>query len=137
MPSHDTKVGIVVRNDLLGWQELNVTAFLSTGIAASAPQQIGEPYIDGNDQTYLPLIIQPIFIYTASQDELNRTRDRALSRGVIPAIYAEGMFKTDNDDDNRAVVRELTDGEGALVGVALRADRKIFDKIIHGLKLHS
>lgn len=136
MTTHDTKVGIIVRDDLLTWQKLNITAFLATGIAASAPGQIGKPYIDGLDRTYLPLIVQPVFIYAASQEHLNRTRDRALSRGITLAIYAEGMFKTDNDEDNRAVVRALADDDGAIVGLGLRADRKTFDKIVHGLKLH-
>ena len=137
MAAHDTKVGIIVRDDLLTWQKLNVTAFLASGIAASVPEQIGKPYIDGNDREYLPLIIQPIFVYTASQEHLVRTRDRAVSRGVVMAIYAEGMFKTSNDEDNRAVVRALTDENGAIVGLGLRADSKTFDKIVNGLKLHS
>jgi len=136
MATHDTKVGIIVREDLLPWQKLNVTAFLATGIAASAPEQIGQSYIDSNNREYLPLIVQPIFIYAASQARIDRTRDRALSRGITPAIYAEGMFNTDNDEDNRAVVRKLTDDNGALVGLALRADCKTFDKVVHGLKLH-
>lgn len=136
MTAHETKVGIIVRDDLLDWQKLNVTAFLSTGIAASAPEMIGENYEDASGQTYLPLSVQPIFIYAASQDHLLRTKDRALSRGIQPAIYAEGMFKTDNDVDNRAIVRQLKDASFNIVGIALRADRKTFDKIVHGLKLH-
>jgi hypothetical protein len=28
------------------WQKLNVTAFLSTGIAGAVPQAMGEPYRD-------------------------------------------------------------------------------------------
>lgn len=136
MAIHTTKIGIIVRDDLLTWQKLNVTAFLATGVAASVPEQIGQPYVDGSDRTYLPLIVQPIFIYVATQAHLVRTRDRALSRGIVPAIYAEGMFKTDNDADNRAVVRTLTDDNGAIVGLGLRADSKTFDRIVHGLKLH-
>jgi hypothetical protein len=58
MAPHDTKVGIIIRNDLLDWQKLNVTAFLSTGIASSAPESIGEEYEDGAGRSYLPLIIQ-------------------------------------------------------------------------------
>lgn len=75
-------------------------------------------------------------MYAASQEHLIRTKDRALSRNIKPAIYAEGMFRTDNDLDNRAVVKTLTDDSFNIVGVALRADRKTFDKIVHGLKLH-
>ena len=35
----DTKVAILVLDDLAVWQKLNVTAFLATGIAAAAPCQ--------------------------------------------------------------------------------------------------
>ncbi|HWZ65392.1 MAG TPA: DUF2000 family protein [Patescibacteria group bacterium] len=134
---HDTKVGIAIRSDLADWQKLNVTAFLATGIAASAPESIGEVYEDASGNTYLPLISQPVVVYDASLDHLMRTKGRALSRGVQPAIYTEGMFKTFNDNDNRAVVKTLTDDTFDIVGIAIRADRKTFDKIMHGLKLHA
>ena len=39
----DTKVVILVRDDLALWQKLNVTAFLATGIAGSAPVAMGAP----------------------------------------------------------------------------------------------
>lgn len=133
---HDTKVGIVVRSDLLVWQKLNVTAFLATGIAAAAPESIGEPYEDASGNTYLPLIGQPVVVYEATAAHLARTRTRALSRGIQPALYAEGMFKTFNDNDNRAVVKTLTDDSFDIAGLAIRADRKTFDKIMHGLRLH-
>lgn len=132
----DTKVGIVIRSDLLAWQKLNVTAFLATGIAASAPESIGKPYEDASGNAYLPLIGQPVVVYEASADLLIRTRNRAVSRDVRPAIYTKSMFKTFNDSDNRAVVKMLTDDSLDLVGIAIRADRKTFDKIMHGLKLH-
>lgn len=134
---HTTKVGIAIRSDLLDWQKLNVTAFLATGIAASAPESIGDVYQDASGNTYLPLIGQPVVVYGASADHLMRTKNRALSRGVQPAIYTEGMFKTFNDSDNRTVVKALTDDSFDIVGIAIRADRKTFDKIMHGLKLHS
>jgi hypothetical protein len=34
----DTKVAILVLDDLAVWQKLNVTAFLATGIASAAPE---------------------------------------------------------------------------------------------------
>ena len=136
MITQDTKVGIIVQGDLLDWQKLNITAFLSTGIAASTPESIGEHYEDADGNTYLPLIVQPIFVYHATKAQLIRTKERALTRGITPAIYAEGMFKTDNDKDNRAVAKLLTADNFNIVGIALRAERKVFDKIVNGLKLH-
>jgi hypothetical protein len=134
---HDTKIGIVILSDLPVWQKLNVAAFLATGMAAVAPESIGEAYEDGSGNSYLPLVGQPILIYEASPEHLLRTNSRALSRGVRTAIYSRGMFKTMNDDDNRAVVRVLAHDELDLAGLALRADRKTFDKIVNGLKLHA
>jgi hypothetical protein len=134
---HDTKIGIIVRSDLFDWQKLNVTAFLATGIAASAPESIGKEYEDASGNTYLPLISQPVLVYEASPEHLIRTKNRASSRNVRQAIYIKEMFKTFNDDDNRAVVRAVADNELNVVGLAIRCDRKTFDKIIHGLKLHS
>jgi hypothetical protein len=38
----ETKVAVVVRDDLAGWQRLNVCAFLSSGVtAATGPVAIG------------------------------------------------------------------------------------------------
>lgn len=42
----DTKIAIVVRDDLQVWQKLNVTAFLMSGVVGAAPEIIGEPYRD-------------------------------------------------------------------------------------------
>ena len=36
MTDFDTKVAVVVRDDLATWQRLNVTAFLMSGIVAAA-----------------------------------------------------------------------------------------------------
>lgn len=134
---HDTKVGIVIRDDLETWKKLNVTAFLIAGIAAASPEIIGEQYEDGSGNVYLPILGQPVFVYAASSDQMQRTRSRALSRGVPLAIYTMGMFATNNDKDNRAVVKGVDADKLEIVGLALRAERKNFDKIVNGLKLHS
>ncbi len=133
---HETKIGIVVRDDLEAWQKLNVTAFLAAGIAGSAPDCIGDTYEDASGNTYLPLFGQPVFVYVASGEHLQRTRGRAISREVPQAIYTKGMFATSNDRDNRAVVSAAAENDLDIVGLAFRAERKIFDKIVNGLKLH-
>jgi len=40
----ETKIALVIRDDLASWQKMNVAAFLASGIAASYPQSIGDPY---------------------------------------------------------------------------------------------
>ncbi|MBX3501940.1 MAG: DUF2000 family protein [Alphaproteobacteria bacterium] len=132
----DTKIAVVVRSDLEVWQKLNVTAFLSGGIAASFPECIGEPYEDGSATRYRPLIGQPILVYGADGAALSRALDRALSRGVEPAIYTREMFATGHDAANRAAVRAVERPKLDLVGLALRAERKLADKILDGLKFH-
>ena len=40
----DTKLAVVLRDDLAVWQKTNVTAFLVSGIAGTVPDVVGEPY---------------------------------------------------------------------------------------------
>jgi hypothetical protein len=133
----DTKIALVIRTDLEAWQKLNVAAFLSSGIAAGFPECIGEPYSDGSGTRYMSLIGQPILIYGADRAALTRALERALARNVTPAIYTEEMFKTTHDAANRETVRAVIRAELNLVGIAMRAERKVIDKIVDGLKFHS
>ena len=132
----DTKIAIVIRSDLQAWQKLNVTAFLAGGIAAAFPACIGEPYEDGSGTPYHALIGQPILIYGADAAALARALDRAISRDVKPAVYTEDMFKTTHDAANRAVVKAVARADLNLVGLAFRAERKVIDKVVDGLKFH-
>src|SRR5580692_4493685 len=133
----DTKIAVVIRTDLEAWQKLNVACFLTSGIAAGFPECIGEPYADASGTSYLSLIGQPILIYGADRAALSRALERALARNVAPAIYTEDMFGTAHDAANRKVVRAVTRADLNLVGIAMRADRKVIDKVIDGLKFHS
>ena len=133
----DTKIAVVVRTDLEAWQKLNVASFLCGGIAAAFPECIGEAYEDASGTTYLSLIGQPILIYGADRAALSRALERALARNVRPALYTEDMFKTTHDAANRAAVKAVVRADLNLVGLAMRAERKVIDKIVDGLKFHS
>ena len=133
----DTKIAVVIRTDLEAWQKLNVAAFLTSGIAAAFPECIGEPYEDRSGTEYLSLIGQPILIYGADRAALSRALERSLARNVRPAVYTEDMFKTTHDEANREAVRAVARADLNLVGIAMRADRKVIDKIVDGLKFHS
>jgi hypothetical protein len=133
----DTKIAVVIRTDLEAWQKLNVAAFLTSGIAAAFPECIGEPYEDGSGTKYLSLIGQPILIYGADGAALSRALERALARSVTPAVYTEYMFATTHDAANRAAVKGVIRTELNLVGLAMRAERRVIDKIIDGLKFHN
>jgi hypothetical protein len=134
----DTKIALIIRNDLEAWQKLNVAAFLSSGIAAAFPECIGAPYEDGSATQYHALIGQPILIYGApDRAALARALDRALSRSVKPALYTEDMFKTTHDEANRDVVKAVARTDLNLVGLAFRAERKVVDKVVDGLRFHA
>ena len=133
---YDTKIAIVVRDDLAPWQKLNVTAFLSGGLVGAYPELPGEPYQDGSGRFYGPLIRQPILIFTGSGTDLTRTLSRAGERNLRCSIYTHDLFVTSNDADNRAAVARVPTDALDLVGLALHADRKDVGKITKGLSLH-
>ena len=133
----DTKVAVVVRDDLAAWQRLNVTAFLMSGIAARAGEEaIGEDYVDADGRTYLPLLVQPVLVYEASAGKLKTLLERAERREQTVAIYTADLFATGNDEDNRAAVRAVATTDLDLVGLALRAPHRDADAILRGLSRH-
>jgi hypothetical protein len=132
----DTKIAIIVREDLATWQKLNVTAFLAGGLPGSYPELPGEFYRDGSGKHYGKLIRQPILIFAASGPELTRTRQRAAERNLPVSIYTQELFATGNDADNRAAVAAVPTEALNLVGIAIHADKRDVDKVVKGLKLH-
>jgi hypothetical protein len=133
----DTKIALVLREDLAVWQKLNVSAFLTSGILGTNSKLIGQSYADADGNIYAPLIIQPVVVLSASESEIQRTYSRAMSRDANLAIYIEDMFQTDHDAANRAAVSLYKSDDLNLVGIAMREDKKIVDKITKGLKLHT
>ena len=133
----DTKIAIVVRDDLATWQKLNVTAFLMSGITAANTELIGEQYVDKNGNRHLPMSRQPVIILSGAATVLRNARNRANERGIATVAYIEEMFATGNDEANRAVFSDHMSNEENTVGIALRADKKIVDKITKGAKMHA
>ena len=74
----DTKFVIVVRDDLETWQKLNVTAFLSSGIAGNIPEMMGAPYQDAVGNSFRSLSIQPCIVLAADGNTLGNIHRRAL-----------------------------------------------------------
>ena len=136
IPPFDTKVTVLVRDDLQTWQRLNVTAFLASGITAANPQLVGEPYADADGQPYLPLLGIPVLVFEASAELLVAARERALRRELPLAIYTSDMFRTGHDAANRAVVQEVAGTDLDLVGLALHGPKNAVDKILKGARLH-
>ena len=116
----DTKIAVVLIDDLEVWQKTNVTAFLVSGIAGTVPGVVGEPYRDASGNEYLPMFVQPVLVYAADSDALRRAYERAMNRGVTPAVYTRDLFETNHDDANRTAVAVVAADDLDLVGIAFR-----------------
>jgi hypothetical protein len=132
----ETKIAVVLLDDLAVWQKTNVTAFLVSGIAGTVPEVVGAPYTDGSGNEYLPMFVQPVLVYETDAAGLRRAYERALARDVKLAIYTRELFETSHDEANRAAVADVPAAELDLVGIALRAERKTVDKVVDRLRFH-
>ncbi len=132
----ETKVAVVVRDDLETWQRLNVTAFLVSGVTAAFPELVGQPYEDADGTAYLALLGQPVVVLEADAATLRTAHQRARGRQLPMSVYTEDMFRTGNDRDNRAAVRAVGRDDLDLVGLALHGPRNAVDKTVKGARLH-
>ena len=132
----DTKIAVIIRDDLAPWQALNVTAFLMTGIVGQFPGVIGEPYRDRSGNIYNALSAQPIIILSADSATIAAIHKRALERRVKTSLYIEEMFSTGHDAANRAVFGQFAPDDAKVVGLALREDKKVVDKITKGGRMY-
>jgi hypothetical protein len=132
----DTKIAVLLRDDLAGWQRLNVTAFLVSGIAGTAPSLLGERYEDADGTRYLPMFGQPVLVFQGSAEVLTAAHQRALGRNMMMSIFTSELFATGNDVDNRAAVRAVGRDKLNLVGLAVHGQRNAVDKVLKGASLH-
>ena len=132
----DTKVAVLLRDDLATWQRLNVCAFLISGVASANPDIIGEPYADADDTAYLPMFRQPVLVFQGDAQLLTTAHERALSRDIPMSIFTADLFATGNDRDNRAAVRGVPRDKLDLVGIALHGPKNAVDKVLKGAVMH-
>ncbi|MFD0485671.1 DUF2000 family protein [Kineococcus sp. GCM10028916] len=132
----DTKIAVLVRDDLATWQRLNVTAFLASGITAAHPDLVGEPYADADGTAYLPLLGRPVLVFEGDRDALRAAHGRALGRSLPLAVFTADMFSTGHDDANRAAVAAVAGSDLDLVGLALHGPRNAVDKVLKGSHVH-
>ena len=131
----ENKLVVILKDSLLTWQKLNVTAFLISGIRGTQ-NIIGQPYVDDNQVTYLPMAKQPIMIYSASEKELKKILKKALTKEVQMTIYTEELFTTYNDEENRLKVAEYKTDDLNLVGISMIGKKNHVSKLTKGLNLH-
>jgi hypothetical protein len=132
----NTKIAVLLRDDLESWQRLNVTAFLVSGIAGTQPEVLGEAYLDADGTQYLPMFRQPVLVFAGDRDTITGAHGRALSRGMPISVFTEELFRTGNDQDNRDAVRAVHREALNLVGMALHGPKNAVDKVLKGARLH-
>ncbi|MGI9659321.1 MAG: DUF2000 family protein [Gaiellaceae bacterium] len=132
----DWKLAVGVRDDLATWQKLNVTAFVVSGIGYTFPDLVGENYVDGSGQTYLPKLGLPILVYSGDQAGIRRSFDRALSRELALSVYTDELFATRNDVENRAAVAAVPTEALAIAGFGVAGNAKQVDKVFDKLAFH-
>ncbi|MGW2722129.1 DUF2000 family protein [Streptomyces sp. NPDC001492] len=132
----DTKIAVLLREDLEPWQRLNVTAFLVSGLGTAVPEVIGEPYEDADGIRYLPMFRQPVLVFEGAKETLTAAHGRALSRALPRSVFTSDLFGTGNDRDNRAAVRAVGTGDLDLVGMAVHGPRNAVDKVLKGARMH-
>ncbi|MGW7265692.1 DUF2000 family protein [Streptomyces sp. NPDC054842] len=132
----DTRIAVLLRDDLETWQRLNVTAFLVSGLGSAVPEVVGEPYEDADGTPYLPMFRQPVLVFEGSKETLTAAHTRALTRALPRALFTADLFATGNDRDNRAAVRAVPAADLDLVGLAVYGPRNGVDKVLKGARMH-
>ncbi|MFD5493697.1 DUF2000 domain-containing protein [Streptomyces sp. NPDC127091] len=132
----DTKIAVLLREDLETWQRLNVTAFLVSGLGTQVPEVIGEPYEDADQVSYLPMFRQPVLVFEGTKETLKAAHTRALSRALPRALFTSDLFSTGHDEANRAAVRAVGTPDLDLVGLAVHGPRNAVDKTLKGARMH-
>ncbi|MFC8350927.1 DUF2000 family protein [Streptomyces sp. NPDC057280] len=132
----DTKIAVLLREDLESWQRLNVTAFLVSGLGTEVPEVVGEPYEDADGVRCLPMFRQPVLVFEGAKETLKAAHARVLSRALPRAVFTSDLFATGNDRDNRAAVRAVRTADLDLVGIAVHGPRNAVDKVMKGARMH-
>ena len=76
-------------------------------------------------------------VLEADLSVLKKIHNRILGRSLFCSIYIEDMFSPGHDEANRGTVKNYSSEDLPVVGLALREEKKIVDKVTKGAKLHS
>jgi hypothetical protein len=98
---------------------------------------LGAPYEDAAGHIYNALVIQPMIVLSADAGTIKTIYQRAMERGAPLSLYIEDMFSTGHDAANRAALKQYRPEGMNVVGLALREDKKLVDKITKGACMHA
>ncbi|MFI8260796.1 DUF2000 family protein [Streptomyces sp. NPDC085665] len=132
----DTKIAVLLRDDLETWQRLNVTAFLVSGLGTALPEVVGEPYEDADGTPYLPMFRQPVLVFEGGKEAVTAAHERAVRRGLPTAVFTSDLFGTGHDRANRAAVAAVAKDRLDLVGIAVHGPCNSVDKVLKGARMH-
>jgi hypothetical protein len=131
----DTKIAVILREDLPVWQKLNMTAFLVSGIGVT-PGVLGENYEDASGNVYLPMFVQPVLVFSATAEQLRTAYQRLMEQNARISVFTEELFSTGHDEANRVAVKAVRSEDLNLTGLAVRDNKKVVDAAVKGLTLH-
>lgn len=130
-----TKTAIIIEKNLLPWQELNVTAFLASAIAHRFPETMGPVFKDASRVNYLAIFRQPVLIFQAKSSKLRKVYRKARENKLWVGIYTRAIFKTQGEDNLKAIAAEKEEGQD-LVGIVVYGKLKLVDKCTKNVSLH-
>ena len=82
------------------------------------------------------MTVQPTVVLAADLPALRKIHQRTLEHEVTISAYIEERFTTGHDAANREVLSRFAPETAKLVGIALRAGRKLVDRITKGARMH-
>jgi len=106
-------------------------------LRTASPSCLERPAEDAAGHTYNALVIQPMIVLSADAQTIKTIYQRAMERGVRLSLYIEDMFSTGHDAANRAALKQYRPEAMNVVGLALREDKRLVDKITKGARMHS
>ena len=130
----DTKIAIVLDEQLAVWQKANVSAFLISGIVATDPTLVGKPYIDATGNRYLPMCRQPILIYAADRSGL---RAHLESSGWPYEILRDTLGLTHPRFGDEPLCRVRRSRVNSISSGSLRADGRSWTVLEPGDRIRS
>ncbi|MBI3413195.1 MAG: DUF2000 domain-containing protein [Candidatus Aenigmarchaeota archaeon] len=134
-PTFENKIAIVLSENLAPWQELNITAFLSSAIASHFPETMGKDFVDASRVSYPAMFRQPVMVFKSTAAELKNLYGKAKGRSLNIGIYTKKLFETQGDQNIQAIAEFKEEGQD-YVGLVFYGKKSRVDKVLEGQKLH-